>query len=79
MGKGGVACAAGDGEGTIGVVGDMLSFEGGAGDRVSVSVGGGDGGEGIAGDEEVDIGLLSVSKILWIASSGCRWPRSCCV
>ena len=46
--------AAGDGEGTIGVVGDMLSFEG-AGDGVSVSVGGGDGGAGIAGDEEVDI------------------------
>ena len=79
IGQGGVASAAGGGEGTIGVVGDMLSFEGGAGDRVSVSVGGGDGGEGIAGDEEVDIGLLSVSKILWMASSGCRWPRSLCV
>ena len=69
----------GGGEGIIGVVGDMLSFEGGAGNRVSVSVGGGDGGGGIAGDEEVDIGLLSVSKILWMASSGCRWPRSLCV
>ena len=73
-----MASAAGDGEGTIGVVGDMLSFEG-AGDGVSVSVGGGDGGVGIAGDEEVDRGLLSVSKILWMASSGCRWPRSRCV
>ena len=45
----------GGGEGIIGVVGDMLSFEGGAGNRVSVCVGGGDGGWGIAGDEEVDI------------------------
>ena len=71
-----MASAAGGGEGIIGVVGDMLSFEGGAGNRVSVSVGGGDGRGGIAGDEEVDIGLLSVSKILWMASSGCRWPRS---
>ena len=50
-----MASAAGDGEGAIGVVGDMLSFEGGAGDGVSVSVGGGDGGVGIAGDGEVDI------------------------
>ena len=59
-----MASAAGDGEGTIGVVGDMLSFGGGAGDGVRVSVGGGDGGVGIASDEGVDIGLLSVSKIL---------------
>ena len=50
-----MASAAGGGEGIIGVAGDMLSFEGGAGNRVSVCVGGGDGGGGIAGDEEVDI------------------------
>ena len=55
IGKGGVASAAGDGKGAIGVVGVMLSFEGGAGDGVSVSVGGGDGGVGIAGDGEMDI------------------------
>ena len=76
IGQGGVASAVDDGGGTIGVVGDMLSLEGSAGDGVRVCVGGGDGGVGIAGDEEVDTGLLSVSKILWMASSGCRWPRS---
>ena len=74
-----MASVAGGGEGIIGVVGDMLSFEGGAGNRVNVCVGGGDGGGGIAGNEEADTGLLSVSKILWMASSGCRWPRSLCV
>ena len=74
-----MAAAAGDGEGTIGVVGDMLSFGEGAGDGVRVSVGGGGGGVGIASDEGVDIGLLSVSKILRMASSGCIWPSSRCV
>ena len=74
-----MASVAGSGEGIIGVVGDMLSFEGGAGNRVSVCVGGGDGGGGVVGDDEEDTGLLSVSKILCMASSGCRWPRSLCV
>ena len=78
-GQGGVVSAAGDSEGTVGVVGDMLSFRGGAGNGVRVSVGGGDGGVGIASDEGVDIGLLSVSKILRMASSGCIWPSSRCV
>ena len=45
-------------------MGDMLSFRGGAGNGVRVSVGGGGGGVGIASDEGVDLGLLSVSKIL---------------